>query len=222
MSESELSGSGGALSPRQERIAGRLFRQVGLGSAAFFRDACVLVAEVPPRPTTTHLVAHLLREVESSVRSVLEPADASAEAEDGNHKASIRAVLKVLGISPQDWVAELWLGLTGKGGLRGLAPQAHRPGLAVRGRLLRGLRTAGCLAGNNGADQGRCTAGPAELPSQSRRDAVLLLPSIRELGRPAGQCRLLRRPSRHGRGRRKREGAVPVVAGVRVLGQGSG
>jgi hypothetical protein len=129
MSESELSGSGRALSPRQERIAGRLFRQVGLGSAAFFRDACVLLAEVPPRPTATHLVAHLLREVESSVRSVLEPTDAGAEAEDGNHKASIRAVLKVLGISPQDWVAELWLGLTGKGGLRGLAPQAHRPGL---------------------------------------------------------------------------------------------
>ena len=129
MGESELSGSGRALSPRQERIAGRLFRQVGLGSAAFFRDACVLLAEVPPRPTATHLVAHLLREVESSVRSVLEPADAGAEAEGGNHKASIRAVLKVLGISPQDWVAELWLGLTGKGGLRGLAPQAHRSGL---------------------------------------------------------------------------------------------
>ena len=72
MSESEPSGSDRALSPRQERIAGRLFRQVGLGSAAFFRDACVLLAEVPPRPTATHLVAHLLREVESSVRSVLE------------------------------------------------------------------------------------------------------------------------------------------------------
>jgi hypothetical protein len=67
------------------------------------------------------------------VRSVLEPADAGAEAEaeaeGGKHKASIRAVITVLGISPQDWVAELWLGLTGKGGLRGLAPQAHRPGL---------------------------------------------------------------------------------------------
>src|SRR3984957_7067608 len=111
MSESELSGSGGALSPRQEGIAGRLSRLVGLGPVAFFRDACVLVAEVPPRPTMTHLVAHLLREVESPVRSVLEPADSGAKAEDGNHKASIRAVLKVLGISQQGWVAELWLGL---------------------------------------------------------------------------------------------------------------
>jgi hypothetical protein len=119
------------LSPRQERIAGRLSRQVGLGPAAFFRDACVLLAEDPPHPTATHLVAHLLREVESSVRSVLEPAGTAAEAEDGNHKASIRAVLGVLGISQQDWVAELWLGLPGKGKLRGLAPQAHRSGLEV-------------------------------------------------------------------------------------------
>jgi hypothetical protein len=65
------------------------------------------------------------------VRSVLKPAGTGAGAEDEGHAAGIRAVLGVLGISEQDWVAELWLGLAGKGGLRGLAPHAHRPGLEV-------------------------------------------------------------------------------------------
>jgi len=131
VSDSGVSGSGGVLSPRQERVAERLSRQVGPGPAVFFRDACVLAAEVPPRPTATHLVAHLLREVESSVRQVLRPAGTGAKAEDEGHVADIRAVLGVLGISEQDWVADLWLGLAGKGGLRGLAPHAHRPGLEV-------------------------------------------------------------------------------------------
>src|SRR5215472_5442684 len=62
-----------ALSPRQESIARRL-RQLGEGPAAFFIDACELLAEQPPRRTVTHLVAHLLREVESAVRWVLDPA----------------------------------------------------------------------------------------------------------------------------------------------------
>jgi hypothetical protein len=65
------------LSPRQESIARRL-QQLGEGPAAFFIDACALLAEQPPHRTVTHVVAHLLREVESAVRSVLEPPGAGA------------------------------------------------------------------------------------------------------------------------------------------------
>ena len=117
----------GALSPRQESIARRL-RQLGDGPVAFFIEACELLAEQPPRRTMTHLVAHLLREVESAVRSVL---DSSAERRPGQdkHRASVVAVLDELGISCDEPVAEFWLGLTGEGNSAGLAARAHRPAL---------------------------------------------------------------------------------------------
>lgn len=67
----EPAGMGRALSPRQARVAQRLLAQVGPGPARFFRDACELVAQGPALPSVTHLVAHLLREVESAVRSIL-------------------------------------------------------------------------------------------------------------------------------------------------------
>jgi hypothetical protein len=49
-------GHGLPLSPRQERIARWLLTQVGPGPAAFFRDACELMAEGQRRRTVTHLV----------------------------------------------------------------------------------------------------------------------------------------------------------------------
>ena len=113
---------GRSLSPRQERIAQRLFAQVGPGPAAFFRDVCSLVAEGSTWRSVTHLVAHLLREVESAMRSVLEPADVGA----GSHADKIRAVLTELGISHEDLVAEFWLGLAGKDNPQNLASRAHR------------------------------------------------------------------------------------------------
>jgi hypothetical protein len=117
------------LSPRQESIARRL-RQLGGGPAAFFTDACELLAEQPPRRAVTHLVAHLLREVESAVRSVLDPARQPGT----GHRASVIAVLDELGISHDEPVAEFWLGLTGQGNSAGLAARAHRPALdAPRG-----------------------------------------------------------------------------------------
>jgi hypothetical protein len=118
----EAGDPGRSLSPRQERIAQRLFAQVGPGPAAFFRDACRLIAEGSTWRSATHLVAHLLREVESAVRSVLEPADADA----GSHADKIRAVLTELGISHEDLVAEFWLGLAGKDNPQNLASRAHR------------------------------------------------------------------------------------------------
>src|SRR5262249_18919864 len=115
------SGRGEGLSPRQERIADRLLAQVGPGPAAFFRNACALVRERPPQPAVTHLVAHLLREVESAVRSVLEPPDAAAGARTGKHQARIRTVLNVLGIAEDDGAAQFWLALAGEENMKGLA-----------------------------------------------------------------------------------------------------
>ena len=59
--------------PRQARIFERLKRLVGEGPAAFYRDACRLMTEENDYESTTHLVAHLLREIESALRDVLEP-----------------------------------------------------------------------------------------------------------------------------------------------------
>jgi len=57
--------------PRQERIHRRLLL-VGPGPATFYQDACRVMSEERPLASTTHLVAHLLREIESGLRDVLE------------------------------------------------------------------------------------------------------------------------------------------------------
>ena len=118
-----------ALSPRQEQVVRRLERQVGPGPAVFFREACGLLAERPLRPSVTHLVGHLLREVESAVRSVLEPTGAGAGARGNKHRAKIEAVLDHLAIPLDDPVAESWLGLAGTDNPDALARWAHRSAL---------------------------------------------------------------------------------------------
>jgi hypothetical protein len=111
------------LSPRQARIYGLLSRLVSDGAAEFFRDACALMAEEPPRITATHQVAHALREVESALRAVLEAHKSK------NHHERILSVLQALDVPSDDPNAELWLGLSGEGNPRGLAARAHRAGL---------------------------------------------------------------------------------------------
>ena len=117
------------LSPRQERVAQRLLTQVGPGSAAFFRDVCRFMAEGPAWPSAVHLVAHLLREVFSSLQSVLEPASSEARDVSDGHKAKVQAILTELGMSDDDLISELWLGLAGHGNPDNLATRAHRDGL---------------------------------------------------------------------------------------------
>ena len=63
---------GRALSARQESIVRRL-REIGEGPAEFFVAACGLLSEDPRRTGVTHLVAHLLREVESVCARFLIP-----------------------------------------------------------------------------------------------------------------------------------------------------
>jgi hypothetical protein len=54
----------------QERVHRRL-GLVGAGPAAFFRDACRLAIDPARLSTTTHLIGHLLREVEGNLLDVL-------------------------------------------------------------------------------------------------------------------------------------------------------
>ena len=56
--------------PRQQQIYEELKEIVGPGPAAFFHDDCWLMANHDTLDTTPHLVTHLLREVESALRSL--------------------------------------------------------------------------------------------------------------------------------------------------------
>lgn len=69
--------------PKQSQVYRRLVALVGPGAAAFYKDACRLMKMDVPLESTTHLVGHLLREIESSLRSVLK---LNSERVDGKKK----------------------------------------------------------------------------------------------------------------------------------------
>jgi hypothetical protein len=124
-----VSPEGGPFSPRQGRIARRLFTQIGPGPAAFFRDACRLVSGGSAWSSVTHLAGHLMREIESAVLWVLEPEHTRGRNQSDGHRAKILAILTELDISDDDLVAEYWLGFAGQGTADSLATQAHRNAL---------------------------------------------------------------------------------------------
>ena len=131
---------------REKRIYERLFL-VGIGSAAFYRDACRILTIDPPLATTTHLVRHCLREIESALRAVLRPVTqylqppvveetspqkkkkkGQRQSQD-NHQADIRMILQTLSIDETDPVAQIWLRLVLQKDDYGLH-LAHRNNLA--------------------------------------------------------------------------------------------
>ncbi|MGD9726925.1 MAG: hypothetical protein AB7G68_16695 [Nitrospiraceae bacterium] len=85
--------------------------------------------------TTSHLVSHLLREIEGALRDVLETLREREQRlkkskKDGNsHKEEIMAILKGLQIPETDPVAAAWLCLPGQGNSYGLSARAHRNAL---------------------------------------------------------------------------------------------
>lgn len=95
------------------------------------------MGEQPPLASKTHLVAHLLREVESGLRDVLETVtEQEARLKKGAkaaeaHKDEIRAILKELEIAETDPVAVAWLRLPGHDNAYGLASRAHRDALGA-------------------------------------------------------------------------------------------
>lgn len=117
--------------PRQARIFERLNRLVGEGPAAFYRDACRLMTGEDRYESTSHLVAHLLREVESALRDVLEPVAGRPSGHSSeNQKSEIQAILKALEIPESDALAVAWLSLAGRQADTALHRRAHRDSLA--------------------------------------------------------------------------------------------
>jgi hypothetical protein len=97
----------------------RLMAMFGPAPAAFYADACRLQAGEPSLASTTHLVGHLLRELESALREILRPMIPPQQAtslfaqreEEGHHAREIDAIATALGFPPDDEVRSLWKSL---------------------------------------------------------------------------------------------------------------
>ena len=119
-----------SINSQKERIHDRLKTLVGAGAAAFYRDACHLMEMEIPLDATTHLVGHLLREIEGSLRDVIEPLSQPKPSSTQepvkcpnckhkwhikeakpSHKDEILAILNKLSISPESSIAKLWVSL---------------------------------------------------------------------------------------------------------------
>src|SRR5262245_6857121 len=115
-------------SPRQERIHRRL-GLVGEGPQAFYRDALRLIRGSPLVESVTHVVGHLVREIESALRDVLEPIahyeHQKAKDRGKTHEHEVRTILSELGLSETDGVGAAWLHIASSG----LAEYAHRRAL---------------------------------------------------------------------------------------------
>jgi hypothetical protein len=114
--------------PEQSQIYQRLYSLVSPGAASFYKDACRLMDMDTPLDSTTHLVGHLLREIESSLRDVLRPIsndfDKQENSDGGQHKKEILAILTILELTESE-VGEIWLRLRKDG----LQKYTHRRGL---------------------------------------------------------------------------------------------
>jgi hypothetical protein len=110
------------LDRRQVEIL-RLMAMFGPAPAAFYADACRLQADDSLLVSTTHLVGHLLRELESALREILRPMIPAEQAAslfakcgecgrvEGDHKREIDEVATALGFPPDDEVRSLWKSL---------------------------------------------------------------------------------------------------------------
>ena len=120
------------LDEHQEIIFDRLNRLVSPGAAAFFKDACRHMVVEPPFTSTSHIVGHLLREIESALCDVLivfSEDEKPKKNEPNAHERKIRMVLKALGIEEAEPIAQAWLDLTGQGNDKALYKRAHRDDL---------------------------------------------------------------------------------------------
>jgi hypothetical protein len=116
--------------PRQEKIH-RLLMNIGSGPAALYQDACRLMSERPQYASTSHLVSHLLREIDSALRDVLETGSDEAVEGRSGHEQSIKIVLKALEMPESDPVAQAWIRFAENDDYA-LHKRAHRSALSVR------------------------------------------------------------------------------------------
>ncbi len=113
---------------RQRAIVRRL-GLVGEGPAVQFTDACRLMDGGVDLDSRSHLVGHLLREVQSALMAVLKPmvpdGDWPEERTDNAQTLKISAVCDALRVPPEDELRRSWKVFAGK-----LDRYAHRDGLA--------------------------------------------------------------------------------------------
>ena len=125
------------LTDRQNIIFERLNRLVGPSAASFYFDACEIMKSEPQFRATTNLVGFLLREIESSLRDVLEsinnikkevdscgPSD--KQKKPSNHAEEIETILDALEFPKEHEVFNAWLSMPGSDGLQ---KYTHRDGL---------------------------------------------------------------------------------------------
>ncbi|MGB9874314.1 MAG: hypothetical protein ACPLRS_05030, partial [Hydrogenobacter sp.] len=106
---------------RYEKIYEDL-RFIGEGPAYFFRDACLMKENPENLRTTSHLIGHCIREIESALRDALKPI---AVKEEGlTHKAQIDAIVDTFFVEEKVRVRNLWINLVGL-----LSKFAHRDNL---------------------------------------------------------------------------------------------
>jgi hypothetical protein len=115
--------------PRQREILRRL-RLVGGAPASYFRDACRLMAKEPELESQTHLVGHLLRELNSGLVAALRPMvpteDWPEDGADGAQAKIIGLVCDALRVPAEDNLRKSWSKFSGK-----LARFTHRRGLVA-------------------------------------------------------------------------------------------
>jgi hypothetical protein len=108
----------------------RLLRLIGGEPAAFFLDACRLMAGDPTLIATTHLVGHLMRELDSALSGVLRPmVPPDRWPEQGSedaHRRKIDAICDALRVDADDAFRKAWREYA-----TGLHRRAHRRGLAA-------------------------------------------------------------------------------------------
>ncbi len=126
--------------PRQQRVYDRLFNLVAPGPARFWRDACAIMeGEIGiALDSTSHIVGHLLREIESAIRDVLEelvpsspqPSTGSKKQAGKGHLQEISAILAALDVDPEQepW-AKAWLSVGEEKSKFKLHQVAHRQSL---------------------------------------------------------------------------------------------
>ncbi|MEA2328610.1 MAG: hypothetical protein QOE68_3569 [Thermoanaerobaculia bacterium] len=97
------------LDERQQRIYERLKNKAGDGPAKFFIDACRLMRIDPSLETTTHLVGHCVREIESALRDLLGPLGRNPQQPPPNERLDeIRRLLAAASTPLDDPLAVRW------------------------------------------------------------------------------------------------------------------
>lgn len=94
--------------PRKIQIHDGL-RLISPAAASFYRDACRIMEMDSPFESATHVVAHLIREIESSLRWALEP---YKRPDIGFHQITLsdaRNLLTKAGVRKSDPIAKAWL-----------------------------------------------------------------------------------------------------------------